>query len=252
MSYILEALRRADAERERGAVPHLHTQTMAAQADPDEAPRQRPWLWLTGGLALGLLAALAWALGPGRETAAPLALPVQTPAVEAAASVAPAAAVVVAPPANESVTDPSSEAPRGDVAAGPSAASSAVESIVPRSLPIAPSPMAKRPPTAANAEPAAAPRGEAARASNAASGAAPRVEAAVPALADLPAEVRSQLPTLTIGGSMYSQNAASRMLIVNGQVLREGDAVSATVTLEQIRLRSAVLRYKTWRYEIGF
>lgn len=42
------------------------------------------------------------------------------------------------------------------------------------------------------------------------------------------------------------------MLIVNGQVLREGDAASAELTLVRIGAKSAVLRYKgttyLWRY----
>ena len=57
MSYILDALRRADAERERGGVPGLHTQTMAEPGDEaDIAPRARglkPWHWLAIGLAGG-------------------------------------------------------------------------------------------------------------------------------------------------------------------------------------------------------
>ena len=68
----------------------------------------------------------------------------------------------------------------------------------------------------------------------------------------LPPEVRRQLPTLALGGAVYSDNAASRMLIVAGQLVHEGDAVAPGITLEQIRPRSAVMRWKGLRYEIGF
>ena len=34
MSYILDALRRADAERSRGAVPSLHAQGLPADLEP--------------------------------------------------------------------------------------------------------------------------------------------------------------------------------------------------------------------------
>src|ERR1700754_1198526 len=50
MSYILDALRRADAERERerGAVPGLHARNMAADAEP-AARDFRPLIWAAGG-----------------------------------------------------------------------------------------------------------------------------------------------------------------------------------------------------------
>ena len=41
MSYILEALRKSDAERERSAVPDLHSQPLElARGDADATPRR--------------------------------------------------------------------------------------------------------------------------------------------------------------------------------------------------------------------
>ena len=51
MSYILEALRRAERERERGQVPGLHDQTL-----PLAAPRSRLARWPLAA-AFGLVAA---------------------------------------------------------------------------------------------------------------------------------------------------------------------------------------------------
>ena len=47
MSYILEALRKADAERERGTVPDLHAQLLpGAPVEEDiPAPRGTRWWW---------------------------------------------------------------------------------------------------------------------------------------------------------------------------------------------------------------
>ncbi|HEY6514025.1 MAG TPA: general secretion pathway protein GspB [Burkholderiaceae bacterium] len=42
------------------------------------------------------------------------------------------------------------------------------------------------------------------------------------------------------------------MVIFNGQVLREGDAVSDEVLLEQIRPQSAVMRLRGQRFEVKF
>src|SRR4051812_26638216 len=63
MSYILDALRRADAERGRGGVPSIHTQQqftpLEADDDRERAPAQRIG-WIAGALALGLIGAVAW------------------------------------------------------------------------------------------------------------------------------------------------------------------------------------------------
>jgi len=72
------------------------------------------------------------------------------------------------------------------------------------------------------------------------------------AVSELPEDVRRSLPALPIGGAMYSKNAADRMLIVGGQILHEGDTIAPELKLEQIRLKSAVFRYKSYRYEVSY
>jgi general secretion pathway protein B len=69
---------------------------------------------------------------------------------------------------------------------------------------------------------------------------------------DLPENIRRELPQLVVGGAMYSQTPANRMLILNGQVFREGDKVAGQLVLEQIKLKSAVLAYKGYRYNINY
>ena len=54
MSYILDALRRADSERERGAVPGIHALPLPAPS-ADEFVRRTPWPWLVAALLLVLL-----------------------------------------------------------------------------------------------------------------------------------------------------------------------------------------------------
>jgi general secretion pathway protein B len=260
MSYILDALRRADAEREQGAVPHLHTQAMpVAQPEADDSPRApRHWLWLAAGLALGLLAALVWVIGDGREARPEL----QSPGGASPAATVPTVAQPVAPATDAAPAAQAGPAP-ADGATRTAATPAVTPSIVPRSLATAASPVATRPARAtapaaapgslaASVPAAVAPSRDSAAANGAPASGPPHNDTPVRPRAELPADVLRELPQLTVGGSMYSENAASRMIIVNGQLLREGDAVTPTITLEQIRLRSAVLRYKTYRYEIGF
>ena len=78
------------------------------------------------------------------------------------------------------------------------------------------------------------------------------VEARIPDLKDLPDALRRELPALAIAGASYSENPANRMLIVNGQVFHEGDRIAPDHVLEQIRLKSAVLRFRGVRYGIAY
>ncbi|WP_234414006.1 general secretion pathway protein GspB, partial [Ideonella sp. A 288] len=111
-----------------------------------------------------------------------------------------------------------------------------------------PSLPATPPPAAARSEPvrpvATPPTGPVAAT---ASAAAPRPIVAREALPD---DVRRRLPELRIGGSMHSPVPANRLLIVDGQVVREGDTVAPGLVIEQIRPRSAVFRFGTHRYEV--
>jgi general secretion pathway protein B len=69
-------------------------------------------------------------------------------------------------------------------------------------------------------------------------------------LAQLSPEVRRELPPLALGGAIWSDNVASRFVIVNGQVLREGDAAAPGVVLERIGPKAVYLRWRDWRIEI--
>ena len=72
------------------------------------------------------------------------------------------------------------------------------------------------------------------------------------AIGELPEEIRRQLPTITVGGSMYSDDAARRMLIINGQLYHEHDQLAPGVTLEQIKLKAAILKFQGYKYSIVF
>ena len=51
---------------------------------------------------------------------------------------------------------------------------------------------------------------------------------------------------------MYSSTPSSRILILNGQVLHEGDKIAPDLVLQQIRLKAAVLLFRGYRYSIAF
>jgi general secretion pathway protein B len=247
VSLILDALRKADAqrERERGAVPGLHAQPVTVPSSESPAPAgQRPGLWIA--LAAGLLAAAAAAwLVAGRQTLQPSAAP--TPAQ---------APVVVAPPKSVETVTPVAAAPAPPVAVAPTPTPPAPPQPAPAA---APQPVAEPAPWPSTdrsrlpAAEAAAPPAAAAPAKAAAPPPSAAVtEPAVLSRQQLPEAIRAQLPPLAVGGSIYSPSPADRSVIIDGRIYRENDRLGADLTLEQIGTKSAVLRYKGYRFEIGF
>lgn len=217
MSYILEALRRAESERERGKVPGLHSQAWAegaAAAPATDRPgaRRGAQPLLIGSLVLLLLAGAGAYMWWSRPAPAPA--PVLASA-EPAPPPAPAASVALPPPPPV-----------------PAAASA---------LPLPPPPVVLPAPLPA---PAPAPAATPAPAA--------RPAAPIPTLAELSPALRAELPPLQVGGAMHSDTPANRMLILNGQVYREGDAIAPGLQLEQIQLRSAVLLYKGQRLRLSY
>jgi general secretion pathway protein B len=239
MSYILDALKRADAERERGQVPGLHAHPLGEGSA--DARRGTPRWALWGGLAAGavVLAALAWRMGA--DANAPVPAPVQPAPVQPA----PAEPVVAAAPAKPVAT------PAPDVPSyAPPPVTATPRAPVKESR--APAPAASTPVVAAAPAPSrpAAPAPAPAPAANSKTPANP--SAPIPLLAELPSSLRQQLPTLTIGGSVYSDDAASRFIMLNGEVVKEGSQPAPGLVVERIEPRSAVLRFKGERFRLPY
>ncbi|GAB4479228.1 MAG: hypothetical protein OHK0044_26590 [Burkholderiaceae bacterium] len=220
MSLILDALRKADAERERDAVPGLNAQPVPpSPVEAQAATQSPPVLWIVIGAAVGLASAFAvfWA---GRE---PPPAPVPAVGAPVVASPAPMDAATAAP-AEAAAPRATPPAPVAVPAPWPAGDSRGVA----KPAPPANARAEPRPRSAASAAPPAIPRDQ------------------------LPADVRAQLPPLAVGGSMYSSTPANRTLIVDGRLYREGDRVAAGLTLEEIRLKSAVFAFKGHRFEVRF
>lgn len=212
MSYILDALRKADAQRERDPSRGIHAQPvqpLPLQAQPGRG--RRLWLWALALFILVVLLAWAgWSLTrpePAAVTVAKAPDPVAVVRPEAAEAAPPVPATELLPAA----------APPAPIAAP-----------APREAARAPTV------TAYPLEPAASAPGR------------------VILFADLPADVQREIPKLTITGGVYSPIPAQRLLIVNGLVLNEGAEAAPGVRLEQIRPKLAVLVYRGYRYGVPY
>jgi general secretion pathway protein B len=239
MSYILDALKRADAERTRGAVPGLHAQQLPAAGHAAQTHGGRlPWWLSLAALVLGAVAAGLWfwrapATQPDAPATAPLAAapaiapnpaPVNAPVATTLALPVPVAQSMPAPPAP--VAAAATRAPATQVSA-PLVANPAKASVTVSSQASAVAPAAVK--TSAPDTP----------------------PAVVPLLSELPEATRRLVPALNITGTVYSDTPGQRILLVNNQVLGQGSLVAPDLTLEEIRPASSVFNFRGTRFRVA-
>ena len=223
MSYILDALRKADAQRERDPARGIHAQPATLSAPEEHSgPTSRVWL-IVGAFVVGaaLLAVAIWSFGWLARPAAPpgiapvVTVPATLPKLEQVPAVnAPIPATELLPAAPPSPPPPATPAVRE----------------VPKPAPA----VTAYPPATAYPPPADA------------------SPARLLTLAELPADVQRELPKLAISGGVYSPTPAQRLLIVNGMVLNEGLEAAPGVLLEQIRPKTAVFNFRGYRYGVPY
>lgn len=57
---------------------------------------------------------------------------------------------------------------------------------------------------------------------------------------------------MSVGGTVYSDNPASRFILINGQVVHEGGSPAPGVTVERIAPKRATLRWRDMRIELPY
>jgi general secretion pathway protein B len=229
MSFILDALKKSESDRQRQGGPALFEVKVAR-------PRHALPLWAVAIVILFVanLAVVAWLVL--RHAAAP-AEAVRTQAEPAS----PAAAAV--PPAL-----PATAAPAGVALNAPATAASPAATPAARSVVTAPAPAeAPAEAPAAAAEPSPNPDDFAPAAEPPPSGNAGRVkrgtDAGVPLYQELAAAPGTQIPQLRLDLHAYAERAADRWVLINMHRLREGDSLEG-VHVERITPDGAVLSYR--------
>jgi general secretion pathway protein B len=276
MSYILDALKKADAERERGSVPGLHSQPQASQTDDDEPLRDtRPLMWVGAGVAITVIALLSWQLwsrGPAAPEPAPAGDDVKLAQGQPLGATPSPPSPSLPPPQADARPGAAPEGVGPAPGAAPPTQVAAPQTTHTPGLPVPPpaSPPAAKTPTRQPSETTTSDaagkasrdaRGTASAAGHASSkdakepaGSPPNspAQAHVPTLSELPDDVRRELPQMVVGGAMYADTPSTRMLVINSQVLHEGDQAAPGVVLQEIRLKSAVFSYRGLRYSIAY
>ncbi|WP_332860659.1 general secretion pathway protein GspB [Janthinobacterium svalbardensis] len=231
MSYILEALKKSQAERQLGELPSIHAPQVQLHDGAASASARRTPVWLAlGGVVVAVAAALLLWQPWQADAAAPAAVAV-VPAVLAQA--VPAPLPVVAPPAAVA------PAPAPLAAFVPPAATAApVHHARPVAEPKQETPgQAVSPPVAAPA-PAVSPT--------------PAAEETVPGMRDLPEPIQRQIPAIAIGGYIYSKNPADRLLLIDKVLRHEGEELAPGLVLEKLQPKAAIFSFKGYRYRVPY
>ncbi|MBV6320104.1 general secretion pathway protein GspB [Duganella violaceipulchra] len=224
MSYILEALKKAQAERQLGSAPTLHAPTLhGADGQSAGGALKKPVVLALLAMGVAIAVLLALVLRPAQQAAAPVG-------VVGVAPVAAAAPAVVAAPAPVPAAAPSADIPPLAAALPPPMAT---VTPAPRPHP-APEPVA----AALVAEKAAKP--------------AVAQEEAVQNLRDLPEPIQRSIPHIAVGGYIYSKNPADRLLLIDKILRHEGEEVAPGLILDKLQPREAVFNFKGYRYRVPY
>jgi general secretion pathway protein B len=234
MSYILDALKKAEAERNSDTGTNLHAQQPAWDISPAGKPASRIGNTMALGLtamagALVALTALVWFRPWESAPAAPVA-PIAAIAPTPPAAVASAASV----PPPEPAAKPAQPTPP-PVAAQESASAPTPAPVKPVKPKAKPTKAAKDVAEKKPAKPDASEN-----------------ETRIAGLRELPAHIQNEIPPLTVSGYIYSANKADRTVLINKKLLREGDRVAPDLVLEKLTPTGMVLNYKGYRYRAGY
>ena len=220
MSYILEALRKSDQQRQQGAAPTL----MSVQLPVEEAP-PRAFSW---ALALALAVFIAGILIGWRQP-----WKVEQSAV--------AVRQTEAKPVDQG---PAVDSPPGIAPARPSAVPAARPLPAPLPAPV----QARQAPANQVVPPAVKDHSPSAAAPVKPAGV---VEPNVMAKAELPPAILQELPGMSVSLHAYSAKTANRLVSINNRFLQEGDSLIPGLVLEQITPKDMIFSYKGYRFRQG-
>lgn len=242
MSYILEALKKAQAERQLGSAPTIHAPAQSYAAPAAQGAGRR---YAAIGVGAGVLIALA-ALWWTRQAGAPVVVAqAPAPAVVPAPATAPAPVAPVA-----AATAPPAAAPAARPAPAPAAPTPAAAPVAKQAAPTAPAPAPEPAPKPREALPARV--ADVPPAPPVIAQAAAPAEETVRTLQQLPEAIQREIPKVAFGGYIYSPDPAERLLLVDKMLRREGEEVAPGLVLERLLPKAAVMNYRGYRYRVAY
>ena len=266
MSYILDALKKAEKERKQGTLPDMLTVQDIVAEKPKKS--RVSVYFLAAALVLNAGILVWWLLSPDTVktniSQTPKAQNFSTVSVNEAAQAVPG---VPASPGTVQAGSPETRPAEIDVtpAAGrPASANPDTKSGRPKEMPEVPyatSKLATTHPaqgsdTGKPAELSAEKPKQSEGAERLPSGPANNFseipdENKIYKLAELPSSIRQSLPSFSVSALLYSSSPASRMVRVNDQMMREGQDLAAGVRLEEITREGLVFSCRKFRFFVA-
>lgn len=240
MSYILDALKKAERERRSGSVPDLLT-----THEKPSRPQGHRMLWAVIIAAALLLnaGALLWWLGPLKSDK-PAVAPSGPPAANLSKPDSPTA---VQPDAKGTIEESqvdqkrssvpkSADVPKGKAGPGTTGPAGqvdgkAADKTTEKTRPGPPS-KDREAPAVPSPEP-------------------PPDRNRLYQIGELPPSVRQGLPSIAIQLSMYSDEPASRLVRINDRVLKEGNYLTEGLKVEEIGREYVIFSYHGYRFRVA-
>ncbi len=212
MSYILEALKKSEQERQIGHVPDI---SMVQESPRPVVSRWPRWLLIAFVVNALILVAIAWR--PWEKRAAQQVSPV----------VATTPMSPVAPSEKQSISASAPSVSAPVAAAHPAPKMEELPAPVTQMPPPPPAPVYRPEPISIETEPVLPPRWQ-----------------------DLPFEERKNLPAPRIDVHVFAREPARRFVLINLRKYQEGDTVDEGATIESILADGIVLSYQGQRYRV--
>lgn len=260
MSYILDALKKAEAERKLGSVPDLNAQSIAnISSEGKLAFWRKPLMWIVLAMLASALGTFLWLKLWQSAPTVVATVQVAEPVSKAPQNVAPTAAAPALPatPATEvtalakvATPEPIKKKAESKEAVKAKEVAKAKERkpVPPAVASVAPPP----PTTILQAAPVAVAPLPPAKTLPAPPVAVAPIPERLPTLRELPDSVQREIPPLAIGGYIFSSNQAERSILINNRLLREGELAAPGLILEKMMQKEAVFNYKGYRYRLAY
>jgi general secretion pathway protein B len=223
MSYILEALKKSDQQRQRSAAPTLQAATVTvAQVKQPVYYGLLAVILLVSGIVIGWLQ--PWQTEPSHQA---------TPAIS------PAPASHKAAPLQEAAETTEKTAPQLKTAQALPVSDSTPE--------VHPVPKVGAIKAAIPAQLRSAMPGDTAPEKPPADAAQERAIT----ITELPASIQQEIPAMTVQFHAYSAIPANRLVGINSRTLHEGESLAPGLMLEQITSEGVIFSYKGYRFQRG-
>jgi general secretion pathway protein B len=259
MSYILDALKKSEKERQRGVLPDMLTvQDIVAE----KPAKNLHWVYVLAAALLLNAGALVWWLGFSHTNKSNVVQTSKTDnispfSMKESAQAVPGRVMPSADP-TQSITSEFSPADRNTapVIENSKPATSVKNQHAPNVLQ-----EVRTHPVSANntiklSEPAPAKSDQSAGTGRITSDPAEDLsempdENKLYKLHELPSAIRQNLPVFSVSALLYSSNPDSRMVRINEQMIHEGQDLTAGVKLEEIARDGIILRYQKYRFYVA-